>query len=47
MRRYILQRLILLGFTLLGMSVLVFLFVRLIPGNVIDVQVGTLMGITP
>ncbi len=47
MRRYILQRLILLGFTLLGMSVLVFLFVRIIPGNVIDVQVGTLMGITP
>jgi peptide/nickel transport system permease protein len=41
------QRLALLVVTLLGISILVFLFIRLIPGDVIDVRVGTTTGLTP
>jgi len=47
MYQYILRRLALLVPTVLGVSVLVFLFVHLVPGDIIDVQVGTTMGITP
>ncbi len=40
MGRYIVHRLILLVPTLLGISVLVFVLLRLLPGNVVDVFVG-------
>ncbi|HEV2068072.1 MAG TPA: ABC transporter permease [Thermomicrobiales bacterium] len=41
MSRYVLRRLLMLVPTLLGMSILVFLMLRLLPGDVVDVMVGT------
>jgi peptide/nickel transport system permease protein len=39
--RYLLRRLVWMGAALLGVSVLIFLLVRLIPGNIIDILAGT------
>ncbi|HZS32377.1 MAG TPA: ABC transporter permease [Methylomirabilota bacterium] len=41
MSRYVLRRLLLLAPTLLGISVLVFVLMRLIPGDVVQVMLGT------
>lgn len=41
MKNYILRRLLFLVFTLLGISIIVFLLIRAIPGDVIDVSLGT------
>ncbi len=41
MSRYVLRRLLLLAPTLLGISVLVFALMRLIPGDVVQVMLGT------
>jgi peptide/nickel transport system permease protein len=41
MRRYVLIRVLSLGPTLLGVSVAVFLLIRLIPGTVVDQMIGT------
>lgn len=40
MQRYILRRLVLLIPTLIGMSLLIFLMLRLLPGDVVDVLLG-------
>src|SRR3984893_14567027 len=39
--RYLLRRLLWMGAALLGVSVLIFVLVRLIPGNIIDIIAGT------
>ena len=39
--RYLLRRLIWMGAALVGVSVLIFILVRLIPGNIIDIIAGT------
>jgi peptide/nickel transport system permease protein len=39
--RYLVRRLVWMGAALLGVSVLIFLLVRLIPGNIIDILAGT------
>ena len=39
--RYLLRRLLWMGAALLGVSVLIFLLVRLLPGNIIDIIAGT------
>lgn len=41
MSKYILQRVALLIPTLLGMSILIFLMLRLLPGDIVDIMVGT------
>lgn len=41
MSKYIAQRLVLLIPTLLGMSILIFLMLRLLPGDIVDIMVGT------
>lgn len=41
MTTYILRRLVFLVFTLLGISIIVFLLIRAIPGDVIEVTLGT------
>ena len=45
MTAYLLKRLISLPLTLLGVSVVTFLFVRLIPGDAITAPVGDLYGV--
>jgi peptide/nickel transport system permease protein len=45
--RYLLRRLLALGPTLIGVSVLAFLFLRLIPGDAITVRLGTSTVLTP
>src|SRR5207344_1443762 len=45
--RYLLRRLVALGPTLLGVSVLSFLFLRLVPGDAIAVRLGTSTVLTP
>ena len=47
MARYLLRRLLALGPTLIGVSVLAFLFLRLIPGDAITVRLGTSTVLTP
>lgn len=47
MPKYIMARIMFFVPTLFAISVLIFLFIRLIPGDVIDVQVGTAMGVSP
>ena len=39
--RYLLRRLLWMGAALIGVSVLIFILVRLIPGNIIDIIAGT------
>jgi peptide/nickel transport system permease protein len=39
--KYILRRLLMLIPTLIGMSILIFLMLRLLPGDVLDVIAGT------
>jgi peptide/nickel transport system permease protein len=45
--RYLLRRLLALGPTLIGVSVLSFLFLRLVPGDAIAVRLGTSTVLTP
>jgi hypothetical protein len=45
--RYLLRRLLALGPTLIGVSVLAFLFLRLVPGDAIAVRLGTSTVLTP
>jgi peptide/nickel transport system permease protein len=45
--RYLLRRLLALGPTLVGVSVLSFLFLRLVPGDAIAVRLGTSTVLTP
>src|SRR6266545_1712350 len=47
MTRYLIKRLLSLPPTLLGVSVLTFLFLRLIPGDAIAVRLGTSTALTP
>lgn len=47
MHKYIIRRIIFIVPTLFAISVLIFLFIRLIPGDVIDVQLGITMGVSP
>ena len=47
MARYLLRRLLALGPTLIGVSVLAFLFLRLVPGDAIAVRLGTSTVLTP
>src|SRR5262245_10390135 len=47
LRRYLARRLLGLPVTLLGVSVLTFLFLRLIPGDVIAVRLGTSTALSP
>src|SRR4249920_2624781 len=37
MRTYVVKRLVIAGFTLLGMSMLIFVLMRLAPGNITDI----------
>ena len=41
MSKYILQRLALLVPTLIGMSLLIFAMLRLLPGDIVDIIAGT------
>ena len=41
MGRYVLRRLLMLIPTLLGMSILIFLMLRLLPGDILDIIAGT------
>jgi peptide/nickel transport system permease protein len=45
--RYLLRRLLALGPTLVGVSLLAFLFLRLVPGDAIAVRLGTSTVLTP
>ena len=47
MGRYLVRRLVSLPLTLLGVSVLTFLFLRLIPGDAIAARLGTSTALTP
>ncbi|MCS7235074.1 MAG: ABC transporter permease [Armatimonadota bacterium] len=47
MARFVARRLVSLGPVLFGVTVLVFLVLRLIPGDVIEVYAGTQVGLTP
>ena len=47
MTRYLLRRLLALGPTLIGVSLLSFLFLRLVPGDAIAVRLGTSTVLTP
>src|SRR5436190_16986786 len=47
MTGYLVKRAISLPFTLLGVSVLTFLFLRLIPGDAITARLGTSTALTP
>ena len=47
MTRYLLRRLLALGPTLIGVSLLSFLFLRLVPGDAIAVRLGTSTLLTP
>ena len=48
MYKYIMKRLLLVVPTLLGMSIIIFLFLQLIPGNFVDVMLGVQRGmLTP
>src|SRR6201995_5065630 len=38
---YLLRRLMLMGLTLFGMSVLIFIALRLVPGNIADIRVDS------
>ena len=41
MASYLLRRLMLMGLTLFGMSVLIFIALRLVPGNIADILVDS------
>ena len=47
MTRYLLRRLVAAGLTLLGVSVVTFLFLRLVPGDAITARLGTSHRLTP
>ena len=47
MRRYLLRRLLLLVPTLLGVSIVAFAIMHLIPGDVVDALIGTEATLTP
>jgi len=47
MRTYILGRLLLAIPTLFGISVIAFLTIHLIPGNIVEVMLGTRTDVTP
>jgi peptide/nickel transport system permease protein len=47
MRTYILSRILLTIPTLFGISVVAFLTIHLIPGNVVEVMLGTRSDVTP
>lgn len=47
MTSYVLRRLIDLAFVLIGVSILVFLMLRLIPGDAVDIMLGANVDITP
>jgi peptide/nickel transport system permease protein len=46
MKKYVLKRLIDLSIVLLGMSILVFLMIRLIPGDAVAIMLGANSEIT-
>ena len=47
MRTYIISRLLLTFPTLFGISVVAFLTIHLIPGNIVEVMLGTRSDVTP